>query len=125
MLLSGCNARVTEFPAARELEGLFLPQVPRHQLTFQAAYAKPSLATFAVQGRASSSQFDDDQNQFRLRRYFALDALVSRRLGSAAEVFIAAENLTNTRIETGRTPVLTVGPPLLVRVGMRLRFGSE
>lgn len=119
------DARVTEFPAARALEGLSLPQVPRHQLTFQAAYANPSLATIALQGRASSSQFDDDQNQFRLRRYFALDALVSRRLGRQAEVFIAAENLTNTRIETGRTPVLTVGPPLLIRVGMRLRFGSE
>lgn len=119
------DARVTEFPAARDLEGLSLPQVPRHQLTFQAAYAKPSLATIAIQGRASSSQFDDDQNQFRLRRYFALDALVSRRIGSAAEVFIAAENLTNTRIETGRTPVLTIGPPLFVRVGMRLRFGSD
>ncbi|MGI9168027.1 MAG: TonB-dependent receptor [Pyrinomonadaceae bacterium] len=119
------DARVTEFPAARALQGLSLPQVPRHQLTFQTAYANPSLATIALQGRASSSQFDDDQNQFRLRRYFTLDALVSRRLGSPVEVFIAAENLTNTRIETGRTPVLTVGPPLLVRVGVRLRFGSE
>ncbi|MDQ3667901.1 MAG: TonB-dependent receptor [Acidobacteriota bacterium] len=119
------DARVTEFPADRALEGLFLPQVARHQLTFQAAYSKPSLATVSVQGRASSSQFDDDQNQSRLRRYFALDAVVSRRLSKHSEVFIAAENLTNTRIETGRTPVLTVGPPLLGRVGVRLRLGAE
>jgi outer membrane receptor protein involved in Fe transport len=94
---------------------------PRASVLFRATN---NLSFVASAGRASA-QFDDDQNQFGLRRYVALDALVSRRLNKRSEVFIAAENLTNTRVETGRTPVLTVGPPLLVRVGLRLRIGAE
>lgn len=38
------------------------------------------------------------------------------------EVFAAAENLLNQRYEIGRTPVLTIGPALLVRAGIRLRL---
>jgi outer membrane receptor protein involved in Fe transport len=81
--------------------------------------------TFALQGRASSAQFDDDQNLLRLGRYFTLDAFASRRLGRGVDIFAAAENLTGRRYDVGRTPVLTVGPPAFVRVGLRLRLGKE
>ena len=117
------DARVARFPADTSLEGLRVPQVARHQLTFQARYANPRLLNFGVQARASSSQFDDDQNLLRLRGYFTLDALVSRRLARGVELFAAAENLTGRRYEVGRTPVLTLGPPLFVRAGLRLRLG--
>jgi hypothetical protein len=45
---------------------------------------------------------------------------VVRRLGPL-QAFVAAENLTGVRYEVGRTPVLTLGPPRLLRAG--LRFG--
>ncbi|HEV7889969.1 MAG TPA: TonB-dependent receptor [Pyrinomonadaceae bacterium] len=118
------DARVARFPADASLEGLRVPQVARQQLTFQARYTNPSRLSFGVQARASSSQFDDDQNLLRLRGYFTLDALVSRRLARGVEAFAAAENLTGRRYEVGRTPVLTLGPPLFVRVGLRLRLGE-
>jgi outer membrane receptor protein involved in Fe transport len=118
------EARVASFPADTSLEGLRVPQVARQQLTFQARYANPTRLSFGVQARASSSQFDDDQNLLRLRGYFTLDALVSRRLARGVEAFAAAENLTGRRYEVGRTPVLTLGPPLFVRVGLRLRLGE-
>jgi hypothetical protein len=35
------------------------------------------------------------------------------------------ENVLNQRYDVGRTPVLTVGPPILARAGVRLRFGSR
>ncbi len=38
---------------------------------------------------------------------------------------IAVENLTNRRYDVGRTPVLTVGPPILARAGLRLQFGAR
>src|SRR5437588_11791602 len=119
------DATVLQFPANTSLEGLLIPQVPRHLLTFQARYSNPHRLTIAVQGRAVGSQFDDDQNQFRLNRYFTMDAFASRLLGRGVELFAAFENLTGQRYDVGRTPVLTVGPPVLARVGFRFNLGSR
>ena len=119
------NATVLEFPANMLLVGKRLPQVARHQMTFQASYANPSLFTVAFQARASSVQFDDDQNLFPLDPYFTLDAYLSRRVTRNVEAFVAAENLFNQRYTVGRTPIRTIGPPILLRVGFRLRAGSR
>jgi hypothetical protein len=54
-----------------------------------------------------------------------LDATVSRRVSSRVDLFVAAENLINERYEIGKTPVTTIGPPILVRVGFRLRLGDK
>jgi outer membrane receptor protein involved in Fe transport len=104
------------------LEGLRIPQVPKHQATFQARYTNPSWVTLGVQARAGGQQFDDDQNRLSLGRYFTADAIASRRLNANFDVFVAAENLFNQRYVTGRTPVTTVGPPLLIRGGVRFRW---
>ncbi len=117
------DATVLSFPASRALEGLLIPQVPRHQFTFQARYSKPSHWTVALQGRVSGAQFEDDQNELKLDRYFTFDALLSRAITSSLEMFAAAENLFNQRYAIGRTPVRTIGPPLLVNFGLRLRLG--
>jgi outer membrane receptor protein involved in Fe transport len=118
-------ATVLEFPANTSLEGLRIPQVPKHQATFQVRYTDPRWITLGVQARAGGQQFDDDQNRFALGRYFTLDAIASRRLNSKLDVFVAGENLFNQRYLTGRTPVTTIGPPILVRAGIRFRFSSK
>ncbi|MDQ3687918.1 MAG: TonB-dependent receptor [Acidobacteriota bacterium] len=119
------DATVLRFPANTALEGLLIPQVPRHNFTFQTRYANPSIITLGLQGRAGSAQFDDDQNRFRLDSYFTLDALASRRLTRDTEIFAAVENLLDQRYDIGRTPVRTLGPPLLFRLGLRLRLGAQ
>ena len=119
------DSRVVSFPVNPDLVNLRIPQVARHQFTFQTEYSNPQFIRVAVQLRASSGQFDDDQNQFPLRGYFTADAFVSRRLGSNLEIFAAAENLFNSKIESGRTPVLTLASPRIVRIGLRLRFGRK
>jgi outer membrane receptor protein involved in Fe transport len=119
------DATVLQFPSNTALEGLLIPQTPRHQFTFQARYANPARFTLSVQGRAVSTQFDDDQNLLPLDRFFALDLFASRQLGRNVEVFAAFENLFDQQYAIGRTPVLTLGPPLLGRVGLRLRFGAR
>ncbi|HEX8137995.1 MAG TPA: TonB-dependent receptor [Pyrinomonadaceae bacterium] len=119
------DATVRRFPANPELEGLLIPQVARHQLSFQARYSNPSLLVAGLQARFAGAQYDDDQNRFRLGRYFTLDALASRRLARGLELFAAAENLFNQRYEIGRTPVTTLGPPVLLRFGLRLRLGRQ
>jgi outer membrane receptor protein involved in Fe transport len=119
------DATVLEFPANTDLEGLLIPQVPRHQITFQARYSAPRRVNLGVQGRFIGEQFDDDRNQFGLDRYFTLDALVSRPIGRGVELLAAAENLFNQRYDVGRTPVRTIGPPLLARFGIRFQMGAR
>lgn len=119
------DATVLRFPANTLLEGLLIPQVPRHIFTFQARYSNPRRVTVAFQGRAGGSQFDDDQNQFVLNSYFTLDAFASRSLGGGVDVFGALENLTGQRYDIGRTPLRTIGPPVLARVGIRFNWGSR
>jgi outer membrane receptor protein involved in Fe transport len=119
------DSSVTRFPANVALEGLRVPQIARQQLTLQARYVEPAGLTFGVQARASGAQFDDDQNRLRLAPYFTLDALAARAITRRVSIFAAAENLFNQRYETGRTPVLTLGPPLLVRAGLRLQLGAH
>ncbi len=116
------DATILEFPANTTLEGLRIPQVPKHQATFQARYSNPKWIMLGVQARAGGQQFDDDQNRFPLGRYFTIDAIASRRLNRNFDVFIAGENLFNQRYLIGRTPVTTIGPPILIRGGIRFRF---
>jgi outer membrane receptor protein involved in Fe transport len=97
------DASLVRFPANTALEGLMIPQVARHQFTFQSRYANPAVITVGLQGRASSSQFDDDQNLFHLAPYFTLDLFVSRRMRRNVEAFVAMENLFNQRYEVGKT----------------------
>ena len=118
------DATVTRFPSDTTLVGNDLPQVPRNQFTFQARYSKPFLVV-GVQGRFVGEQYDDDQNTFLLRRFFVMDAMVSHSLRPGVEVFAAAENLLNQRYDVGLTPILSVGPPILARAGIRLQFGKR
>jgi outer membrane receptor protein involved in Fe transport len=119
------DAAVLSFPANVLLEGLRLPQAPRHQLTFQAHYYDRSKVMIGVQGRFIGEQFDDDQNLLSLERYFTLDAIASKPVGRGVELYAAFENLLNDTYSIGRTPVRTTGPPLLARFGFRLNIGSR
>lgn len=119
------DSTITEARGVPALVGKQLPQVPRHEVTFQARFANPKLVTAAVQGRFQGTQFDDDRNQFELERFFTLDAFLSRPLNRRMELFAAGENLLNSRYTIGRTPVRTIAAPALVRLGVRLQLGSR
>jgi outer membrane receptor protein involved in Fe transport len=117
------DARVVDAPAEPDLEGLRLPQVPRNQATLQIRFDDLRLATAALQARWTGAQFDDDQNLFRLGSFTTVDALVSRSLSfwlRGLSAYAAGENLLNERYDVGRTPLLTLGPPRTVRVGVRI-----
>ncbi len=114
------DAEVRSFPANRALEGLALPQVPRHQASLQLRFDDPRRLSAALQARWTDSQFDDDQNRLHLAGFATLDLLVARPLGRGLSAFTAAENLLDERYDVGRTPVRTLGPPRLLRLGLRL-----
>jgi outer membrane receptor protein involved in Fe transport len=115
------DARVESASAEPGLAGLRLPQVPRHQVSFQVRFDDPRLASVGLQARWTDGQFDDDLNQLHLGSFATVDALVSRDLGRGISLFAAAENLFGERFDIGRTPVRTLGPPRMVRVGVRVQ----
>ncbi|HEY6844297.1 MAG TPA: TonB-dependent receptor, partial [Thermoanaerobaculia bacterium] len=104
-----------QFADAALSSGARTPQVPRNTATMQVAYR--SLA--GVEARWSSMQFDDDLNRFPLRGYFVVDAFASHAIVPHLAATLSLENIFNERIETAATPVITVGPPRAVRVGLR------
>lgn len=105
-----------------DLTGKWIPQVPHQQFTLQARYVNPRIVTATVQGTFSGQQFDDDLNTFLLDRYFSVDAYVSHGLGKGFQAFVAVENVFNTRWAVAATPVMTQGPPVLARVGLKYEF---
>lgn len=117
------DAVVTSFPADSTLVGLQVPEVPRHEFTFQARYSNPRFVTVAFQGRSNSSVFDDDRNTLTLDPYFKLDTFISRRLNSYADLYVAAENLLNDHYMVAQTNVVTLASPLVARAGLQLHFG--
>lgn len=112
-------ATVLSAPANPGLVGLWVAQVPRHVLTFQARYTDPSRLSFTVGGRMVGKQFDDDQNQFPMGRFFVLDASASREIGRGVSLFAAAENLLNEKYATAATPIPQLGLPITARFGFR------
>jgi outer membrane receptor protein involved in Fe transport len=118
------DATVLRFLTDPSLEGLRVPQVPRHTLTMQARWTVPGGVRASAQARWSGAQYDDDRNDFRLDAFWALDALLARRLGRRLEVFAAGENLTGERWDVARTPLRTIGPPRSVRLGLRVELAA-
>ncbi|HJT17744.1 MAG TPA: TonB-dependent receptor [Thermoanaerobaculia bacterium] len=104
-----------QFADATLSSGARTPQVPRNTATMQIAYR--SLA--GVEARWSTMQFDDDLNQFPLRGYFVVDAFASHPVAPHLAATLSLENIFNERIETAATPVITLGQPRVVRVGLR------
>ncbi|HEX3321023.1 MAG TPA: TonB-dependent receptor [Terriglobales bacterium] len=109
-------------PGGVSLVGLNVPQVPRNVFTWEARYWNASRFLLSFQGRFIGQQFDDDQNTFPLDRFYSMDAQVGRGLGRHMQIFVAAENIFNQRYQVARTPVLNLGPPALVRVGLRFEY---
>ncbi len=113
------------------LQGKEIPEIPRHVFTVQARYFKPHRVLLGVQGRFVGVQYDNDLNTLLLRRFFTMDVMAAHRLTPVLDMFIAAENLLNQRYDIGlspvpnQAPVLTLAPPIMARVGLRLNLGER
>ena len=117
------DSKVESFEADRTLEGRRVPQVPSDQGSVRLHWASALGPVLDLQAQMVSSQFDDDQNAFRLGGFGAFDARLGWPVTPEVEVFAAGENLLDRRYEIGKTPVTTLGPPRSIRVGVRIRVG--
>lgn len=112
------------------LLGKDVAQVPRNGFTWEARYWNPSRLLLSVQGRFVGNQFDDDQNQYPLGRFYTMDLQMGRNLTRHLEVFAAAENILDQRYKVANAPtasgsLFNLGPPILYRIGLRLNLPAE
>ena len=105
--------------------GNWIPEVARNMATLNLRAFKPRLGTLSLQSRLSGRQFDDDANAFLLHGYFRLDAYAAHNFGKRIELFAAAENLLDRRIEVSKTPTTTLATPRTARIGFRLHIGGN
>jgi len=104
-----------------ELDGKRTPQVPK---VGGSAGVRALVGSFAaaLNVRLIGSQFDDDINTFLLRHGSLTDARAGYRLARRLELFGAIENLLDAEIDTGKTPIRTIGAPRMARGGITVRF---
>jgi iron complex outermembrane recepter protein len=109
--------------STQSLVGKRVPQVPQHQLTWEARYWDPRRIMLSVEGRYATSQFDDDINTLVLGPYYVIDVFVGRQLRSGLVGYAAVENVLNDRYAVAiAAPVQNLGPPILARIGIRYDF---
>ncbi len=118
------DATVTKAAPEPQLVGKWIPEVPRNTATAQLRLSRPRLGLVSLQGLMNGRTWDDDQNTLLLHGYFELNAYGQRRIGRHVVAFVSGENLLNRQIEVGRTPILTLATPRLVRAGIRVSFGD-
>ena len=114
------DSTVTKFPPDPTLVGKWTPQVPRNSATLQTRLEQARWGTFSVDLRTSGLQFDDSANIYRLNGYVLVDLYAEHAFGRMIRVYGSVQNVGNTRVEAGRTPILTLGSPRVVSVGVRL-----
>jgi outer membrane receptor protein involved in Fe transport len=102
------------------LEGHQVPQIPFYQAALGVTYSASRIGTLAAQVRAAGRQFEDDLNTLVLAPFKVVDVSASRPVTRGLQAFVAVENLFNTEIQTGRTPVTKIGWPRMVRAGLRV-----
>jgi outer membrane receptor protein involved in Fe transport len=114
------DSTVTKFQADPTLVGKWTPQVPRNSATLQTRLQKAPWGTFSVNLRTSGQQFDDSANMFQLNGYALVDLYAEHVFGRMIRLYGSVQNLGNTRVEAGRTPILTLGSPRILSIGIRL-----
>lgn len=99
------------------LEGNWLPQVSRTSIAITGDLLLPLQHIASVVVHNVSTQFDDDRNAFQLAAATQVDLRLAARW-RAIGWQIAIENVGDARIETGKTPLVTLAQSRAVRVGV-------
>ncbi len=106
--------------AAPRLTGLRPAETPRFAATAGIDWRAASRLTLSADARYESARFDDDQNTRRLAPGVTVDARAQVRLTPSVSAYVAADNLFDAAIQTGRTAanVVSYDAPRTVRVGV-------
>ncbi len=115
------DATVRHAPNQPALVGLRLAQVPRQMFTAGIDWAAFASVRLDARLRYSTRQFEDDENLLPLAPATTIDLRIGRHFGKKRELYVAAENILNASVETGRSTsgLTTFGSPRFVRAGLR------
>jgi outer membrane receptor protein involved in Fe transport len=118
------DATVRRATLAPALVGHRLAQVPRRSASLGASWQAAKKLTLTPRLRALGRQFEDDENLLRLGAALIVDLGASYRVTPRCEVYVTGENLTDARVETGRSAdgIVNVGTPRFVLGGVRYRW---
>ncbi len=114
------NAVVTSFAVQQDLVDKWIPEVPRQSAVGQLRVGNPRIGDLLIVARGSGRAYDDASNIYLLHSFVRLDLYGEKELGTHASLFASVQNALDRTIEVGRTPVLTLGTPLVAQVGIRL-----
>lgn len=115
------DARVRRATVAPWLEGRRLAQVPQHSGSLGATW-KARGWTAMARARWVGDQPEDDANTLRLSPATLIDVSAGYAWRDGVELYVAAENLWNHRLEIGRSAdgLVNIGSPRLLLLGLRL-----
>lgn len=121
--VSATHAEVDGGSAAPQLTGKRPAQTPKVAATLSGTWRPAERFTLDLSARYESARFEDDLNTRVLAASVGLDARAAWSFAPGSEVYLAAENLTDARIEVGETGdgVESFGAPRTLRVGISLR----
>jgi len=119
------DAEILEAPQQRELEGNRLAQVPESQGSMTLEWSDPRFFTITTMGRFADEQFEDDLNSQQLASAVVVDIAIQVPIHTRASAFLGLENVTDERIESGKTAdgLVTIGTPFIVHGGLRFHLG--
>jgi outer membrane receptor protein involved in Fe transport len=119
------KSTVTQFAPDPTLVGKWNQEVPRTLFSAGAALQQPRWGTLRLDLYSSGREYDDAENQFLLHSYTRFDAEAAHTFHRKWQAYVAGQNLFDRTIEVGRTPVLSVGTPRTLTVGVRKNLSSE
>jgi outer membrane receptor protein involved in Fe transport len=121
--LSYADAKVDGGAAAPQLTGKRPAQTPRWTVTAGLIVTPTPAFEIAGDARYESARFEDDLNTRRLSAGVQVDVRATWRAAPGVAWWVAAENLTNARLEAGETAdgVESYAAPRTLRLGLTLR----
>lgn len=120
---SATKAEVDGGRASPQLTGKRPAQTPEYTVTAGVGWKASERLTLTANLRFESERFEDDLNSRKLGASAGVDARAAWRLTPDSELYLAAENLTDARIEVGETGDGTesFAAPQTLRIGFSLR----
>ncbi|MFN3515054.1 MAG: TonB-dependent receptor [Phenylobacterium sp.] len=121
--LSAVRAEVDGGSAAPQLTGKRPAQTPEVTVTAGAAWSASERLNLSLNLRFEGERFEDDLNTRRLAASVGVDARAAWRVARDVDLYLAAENLTDARIEVGETGdgVESFAAPRTLRLGVSIR----
>ncbi len=119
------KATVTQFDPEPSLVGTWTPEVPRNIFSGSMQLHSTRWGSLNFFAYSSGREYDASGNQFELTSYSRFDVEASHQLTHGWSAYVSVQNLLDRTIEVGRTPVLTVGTPQLLIVGLRRQQSSN